>query len=123
MDESGFEADTIRPYGYAPIGTPCINRYNWQSIKSTNIIGAFYEKMLFVLGYFEQNINSHIFYDWCKNTLVLRLKTKCIIVMDNASFHKRVQRLAWVDGSGCTNTCFSTCDCIGTWVFSNSLYA
>jgi len=28
MDESGFEAETIRPYGYAAIGKPCIDRYN-----------------------------------------------------------------------------------------------
>ncbi|WP_201502760.1 hypothetical protein [Psychrobacter cibarius] len=30
MDESGFEAETIRSHGYAPIGTPCIDSYNWQ---------------------------------------------------------------------------------------------
>ena len=122
MDEGDFEADTIR-HDYAPIGTPCINRYNWQSIKSTNIIGAFYEKMLFALGYFEQHVNSHIFYDWYKNTLVLCLKTKCVIVMDNASFHKRAQRLATSDcGCGCTNTFVSTCDFSCTWCFSFSLY-
>ena len=31
MDESGFEAETIRPYGYTPIGKPCIDSYNWQA--------------------------------------------------------------------------------------------
>ena len=40
MDESGFEAETIRPYGYAPIGKPCIDSYNWQAKKRTNVIGA-----------------------------------------------------------------------------------
>ena len=51
--------------------------------------------MLFALDYFEQNINSHIFYDWCKFTLIPSLKTKCVIVMDNARFHKskRIQKL------------------------------
>ena len=93
MDESGFEAETIRPYGYAPIGKLCIDRYNWQAKKCTNVIGALHEKMLFALDYFEQNINGNIFYDWCKNTLIPCLKTKCVIAMDNASFHKRVQRL------------------------------
>jgi len=82
MDESGFEAETIRPYGYAPIGKPCINSYNWQARKRTNVIGALYEKMLFALDYFEQNINSSIFYHWCKITLIPSLKTKCVIVMD-----------------------------------------
>ena len=93
MDESGFEAETIRSHGYAPIGTPCIDSYNWQAKDRTNVIGALYEKMLFARGYFEQNINSNIFYDWYKHTLIPCLKTKCVIVMDNASFHKRVQRL------------------------------
>ncbi len=95
MDESGFEAETIRPYGYSPRGKPCIDSYNWQAKKRTNVIGALYKKMLFALDYFEQNINSHIFYDWCKFTLIPSLKTKCVIVMDNARFHKstRIQKL------------------------------
>ncbi|MGP4717514.1 IS630 family transposase [Psychrobacter sp. T6-6] len=95
MDESGFEAETIRPYGYAPIGKPCIDTYNWQARKRTNVIGALYEKMLFALDYFEQNINSRIFYHWCKYTLIPSLKAKCVIAMDNARFHKnkRIQKL------------------------------
>ena len=82
MDESGFEHETIRSHGYTLIGTPCIDSYNWQEKKRTNVIGALYEKMLFALNYFEQNINSNIFYDWCKFTLIPSLKTKCVIVMD-----------------------------------------
>jgi len=59
MDESGFEAETIRSHGYAPIGKPCIDSYNWQAKKRTNVIGALYEKMLFALEYVETNINSN----------------------------------------------------------------
>ena len=66
----GFEAETIRSHGYAPIGAPCIDSYNWQGKKRTNVIGALYEKMLFALDYFERNINGDIFYQWCKNTLI-----------------------------------------------------
>ena len=63
--------------------------------RRTNVIGALYEKMLFALDYFEHNINSSIFYHWCKYTLIPSLKTKCVIVMDNARFHKskRIQKL------------------------------
>ena len=74
MHESGFEAETIRPYGYALIGKPCIDSYNWQEKKQTNVIGALYEKIQFALYYFEQNINSNIFYQWCKQTITLSLK-------------------------------------------------
>ena len=100
MDESGFEAETIRPYGYAPIGKPCIDSYNWQGEKRTNVIGALYEKMLFALDYFEQNINDHVFYDWCKHTLMPSLKTKCVIVMD-MSEDKAKHCFARVQGESC----------------------
>jgi len=56
--------------------------------------------MLFALDYFETNINSIVFYHWCKQTLIPTLKTKCVIVMDNARFHKskRIQKLLKLDG-------------------------
>jgi len=76
VDESDFVAETIRPYGYAPIVKPCIDSYNWQAKKRTNVIGALYEKMLFALNYFEQKINSNIFYDWCKFILIPSLALK-----------------------------------------------
>lgn len=68
MDESGFEAETIRPYGYAPIVSLVSIATTGKVKKRTNIIGALYEKMLFALDYFETNINSSIFYNWCKQT-------------------------------------------------------
>ncbi|WP_416202325.1 transposase [Psychrobacter sp. P11F6] len=67
---------------------PCTDSYNWQAKKHTNVIGALYKRMLFTLDCFEQNINSTIFYYWCKHTLIPSLKNKCMIVMDNARFHK-----------------------------------
>ena len=82
MDESGFEHEIIRSHGYAPIGKPCIDSYNWQGKKRTNVIGALYKKLLFALDYFKHNINSSIFYDWCKQTLIPSFKKKCVIVMD-----------------------------------------
>lgn len=80
--KSSFEAETISLYGYAPIGRHCIDNYKWEAKKQTNIIVAFYGKMLFALDHFEHNINSTIFYHWFKQTLIPSLKTKCVIVMD-----------------------------------------
>ncbi|WP_352339558.1 hypothetical protein [Psychrobacter sp. 16-MNA-CIBAN-0192] len=54
---------TIHAYGSAPIGKPCIDNYNWQAKKRTNVIGALYGKVLFALDYFNRNINGDIFYD------------------------------------------------------------
>ena len=72
----------MRPCGYAPIGSPCIDRYNWQAKDRTNVIGALYGKTLFALDGLKNNINKKVFYHWCKYTLIPSLKTKCVIVMD-----------------------------------------
>ena len=113
MDESGFEAETIRPYGYAPIGKPCIDRYNWQGKERTNVIGALYGKTLFALDCLKTSVNKKVFYNWCKFTLIPKIKKKCVIIMDMSedqakhcfaraqgesyarvtSFHKCVQKL------------------------------
>ena len=93
MDESGFESETMRPNGYAPIGSPCSDKDNWQAKKRTNVIRVLYKKTLFALNYIETKINRDVFYHWCKHTLIPSLKRKWVIVMDNASFRKRVQRL------------------------------
>ena len=76
MDESGFESETMRPFGYAPIGSPCIDRYNWQAKDRTNDIGALYGKTLFALDGLKNNIKKKVFYHWCKFTLIPKLKKK-----------------------------------------------
>ena len=45
MDESSFESETLRPFGYAPIGKHFLDSYNWQAKKCTNVIGTLYEKV------------------------------------------------------------------------------
>ncbi len=59
----------------------------------TNVVGALYGKTLFALDCLKTNINKKVFYNWCKVMLIPKLKKKCIIVMDNISLHKRVQKL------------------------------
>ena len=49
MDESDSESETLRPFGYVPIGKSCIDSYNWQGKKRTNVIDALYKKALFAL--------------------------------------------------------------------------
>ena len=103
----------MRPCGYAPIGSPCIDSYNWQAKDRTNVIGALFGKTLFALDCLKTNVNRKVFYNWWKFTLIPNLKRKCVIVMDMSedkakhcfaraqgescarvtSFHKRVQRL------------------------------
>ena len=51
--------------------------------------------MLFELDCLKTTINKEVFYHWCKFTLLPKLKRKCVLVMDNAAFHKNkcIQKL------------------------------
>ncbi|MGP5061127.1 hypothetical protein ACTXMF_01120 [Psychrobacter celer] len=46
MDESGFEQEVIRAFGYTPVGKPCIDIYNYQKTKRTNVIGALFQSLV-----------------------------------------------------------------------------
>ena len=82
MDESRFEQEVIRAFGYTPVGKPCIDIYNYQKTKRTNVIGALYQKSLFAVDIFLHNINWQVVYDWFKYNVFPKLGRKCVIVMD-----------------------------------------
>ncbi|MGG2140246.1 transposase [Symbiopectobacterium sp. RP] len=44
---------------------------------------------LFAIGLFDININSNVFYSWVTQVLIPVLPKNSVIVMDNATFHKK----------------------------------
>lgn len=60
-----------------PIGSPCIDSYNWQAKDRTNVINVLYGKTLFALHCLKTNINNAVFYSWCKFILIPKLKKMC----------------------------------------------
>ena len=78
-----------RRHGYAPKGNRCFGTHNWQARGRINVIGALLGASLFAVGLFSGNINSDIFHGWIENKLLPQLPEMSVLVMDNASFHKR----------------------------------
>ena len=89
LDESGFAHDMPRTHGYALKGQRCLGTQDWQAKGRTNAIGALLEKALLTVGLFTVNINADIFTAWVVQDLLPKLPPKAVIVMDNATFHKR----------------------------------
>ena len=89
MDESGFEEDMPRLRGYAKKGQRCYDTKDWHARKRTNAIGAIVDFSLINVCLFETNINSDIFFAWLTLQLLPELKVGSVIVLDNATFHKR----------------------------------
>lgn len=89
IDESGFAHDMPRINGYSTIGTRCFGSHNWGAKGRANVIGALIGKTLLSISLFQCNINAEVFTNWVKEDLLHNLPVNSVIVMDNASFHKR----------------------------------
>jgi len=89
LDESGFAKDMPRIDGYSPRGQRCFGQQDWQAKGRTNVIGALCAHQLFGVGLFEGPINSDVFHAWVTQVLLPQTPPDAVIVMDNASFHKR----------------------------------
>ena len=78
-----------RTHGYSSIGKRCFGSHNWSAKDRTNVIGALVGNALLTISLFQCNINAEVFTHWVKQDLMLSLPANSVIVMDNASFHKR----------------------------------
>ncbi|WP_238334401.1 transposase [Arsenophonus endosymbiont of Bemisia tabaci] len=89
MDESGFSDDTARTHSYSPKGQRCVALKNWGAKRRINVISALLGTTLFAIGLFDININSDVFYAWVTQVLIPVLPKNSVIMMDNATFHKK----------------------------------
>jgi transposase len=89
IDESGFAHDMPRTHGYTRKGLRCYGKNDWGAKGRTNVIGALLGKMLLCVSLFNCNVDSDVFHAWVTQQLLSYLPTNTVIVMDNATFHKR----------------------------------
>ena len=78
-----------RTHGYAPKGKRCFGRHNWRAAGRTNVIGALLAGLLLTTLLCDFNIDADIFHAWITRELIPKLPPGAVLVMDNASFHKR----------------------------------
>ncbi len=89
LDESGFAFDSPRTHGYSLKGARCYGTCNWHARGRTNVIGACIGSKFINVMLFDGNINSDVFYTWVVHELLPALPQHAVIVLDNATFHKR----------------------------------
>ncbi len=85
IEESGFAHDRPRAHDYVPVGERCHGVKDRHARGRTDAIGALIEKTLLTVGLF----TADIFHAWVRQHLLPKLPPACVIVMDNATFHKR----------------------------------
>ena len=89
-----------RTHGYSVKGERCYGIHNWNAKGRTNVIGAIINFAFLTLGMFESTINSDVFYAWLAQDLLPKVPRGSVIVMDNASFHKRQDMMKAIKDHG-----------------------
>jgi len=83
--------EAVRDYGYSPVGQRCEGTRNWGARGRVNAIGALVKGKLKAVGLIEGTVNSAVFLVWLTQILLPVLSPASVVVMDNASFHKRAE--------------------------------
>ena len=78
-----------RTHGYAPRGKRCYGTHDWQAKGRINVIGALWGTTLLTASLFDCTIDSEVFHAWTVQERLPKCPTGAVIVMDNATFHKR----------------------------------
>ena len=66
----------------------------------TNVIGALFMGVLLTLSLFHTSINTAILTQWIIQDQLRKLPPCCVIVMDNASFHKGLEMQKPIQAAG-----------------------
>ena len=89
-----------RTHGYSKIGRRCYGKHDWGAKGRTNVIAALLGKALVAVTLFTCNIDSDVFHQWVKCCLLPNIPQNCVIVMDNATFHKRHDTQLLIEQAG-----------------------
>ena len=92
VDESGFEEDYSRTYGYSPRGDRVYGEVYGTHFGRTSIVGAINAENDFSAGFaFKGHMNSDLFVGWMEHVFIPNIKNleKAVMIIDNASHHPK----------------------------------
>lgn len=100
IDESGFESSSIRLYAWGTRGKRIYDSQNGQNRQRTSLIAAKRGKTLLAPVLFPGTTNASWFNYWLEHHLLPSLDSPCVLIADNAAFHKKkeIRAIAQVAG-------------------------
>lgn len=89
VDESGINQNYQREHARAKKGVKIQDTKRGKKFKRTNIIGALWNKKHIAMKCYDHSTKALFFEDWFEFDLLPLLPEKTIVIMDNASFHRK----------------------------------
>ena len=89
IDETGIDRCLSRKYGRSPKGDRVYGKVYGRKFERTNIVAAQQGKRIIAPLQYEGMMHSKFFETWFKKHLIPLLDKNTVVVMDNASFHRK----------------------------------
>lgn len=89
VDETGIDKYLYRQYAYAPRGQLVNGKISGKKYKRTNIIAGICQRAWIAPMIYSGTTDSMLFEHWFENCLLNEVETDSIIILDNATFHKK----------------------------------
>jgi transposase len=101
IDESGINQYLYREYGYALRGKPVYGKIPGKKYERLSMVAAQCGNE--VIGRYEYtcNMNSKLFELWFSEVLLKLIPVGSVIIMDNASWHRKKVLKALAEAAGC----------------------
>ena len=91
VDETGFQTYYDREYGYAPKGEQIFGKVAGRKYKRSNLVAAKIGNHMIAPLSYQQNTDAETFETWFEDQLLPRLSPGHVVIMDNASFHRKTE--------------------------------
>ena len=100
VDETGIDTCLYREYGWSERGIPLMGTVSGHKFQRTGIVAAQRGKSILAPLTYEGAMDSLLFETWFENYLLPALPEKTVIVMDNASFHRKSKLFGLTEKAG-----------------------
>ena len=100
VDECGIDTYLYREYGYAARGQKVFDRISGRKYKRCGIVAAQLNGRILAPLQYDGTMDSSLFEFWFTGQLLPTLKKGCVVVMDNASFHRKIRLFSAAQKAG-----------------------
>ena len=91
VDETGIDTYLHREYAYAKRGDKVIGHISGKKYRRVGVVAAQIGKDILAPLQYDGTMDSCLFEAWFETRLLRELLSDCVIVMDNAAFHRKKQ--------------------------------
>jgi transposase len=101
VDECGLDKYLYREYGYSPRGTPVIGSVSGKKFKRINLVAAKCGSAIIAPMVYDGTTDSVLFECWFENALLKVLPPHSVIILDNATFHRKARLRSLAEQAMC----------------------